>query len=292
MAKYDASGDRIKSRFPVFSTVVLILGIILLAAGIIYYKNTDMSKYYKMTDISESYDAGGINNIDIDFGIGDILIDKSGDENIHVEGINIPEYVEVETSGDIFKIKRQKKNFNFWDFPLWNLGSGKNEISLKIYLPDKTYNNFKLDCGVGTVEVSNVICSYAEFDIGAGDCDINSFICDNASIDTGAGDCDISFITVNKTLEINNGAGDMTIENGVLGGIEIDSGAGDVDFSGTINGDIEADVGAGDCTFTLTNPESDYRFEGDGRKHYGSSGGKYTVDIDSGAGDIDFIFGK
>ncbi len=292
MAKYDASGDRIKSRFPVFSIVLLILGIVLVAAGAVYIRNTDMSKYYKSMDISETYAADGIDSIEVDFGFGDILIDKSSDENIHVEAKNIPENTEFKTEGNTLEIKQKHKNFNFWNFPFWNWGMNSNEISLKIYLPEKKYNDFDIDCGAGDIEINNVSCSYAEFDFGAGDCKINSFVCDYASFDQGAGDCEINLITVNKTLKIDSGAGNTIVKNGVLGGMEIDIGAGDLDFSGTINGDIEIDMGAGDCTFTLTNPESDYRFEGDGKKHYGSNDGKYTVDIDSGAGDIDFIFGK
>lgn len=290
MAKYDASGDRIKSRFPVFSIVLLILGIVLIVAGAFYIRNTDMSKYYKYTDISETYNSDGIDNLNVDFGFGDVLIDKSSDENIRVEGRNIPEDITVRTIGNTLEIKRKHRNFDFWDFPMW-WGADKKEISLKIYLPEKKYNDFDLDCGAGDIEINNVFCKHAEFDFGAGDCKINSFVCNYASFDQGAGDCEINLITVSKTLEVDSGAGNMTVKNGVLGGMEIGIGAGDLNFSGTINGDIEIDMGAGDCTFTLTNPESDYRFEGDGERRYGSNSGRYTVDIDRGAGDIDFIFG-
>lgn len=292
MAKYDASGDRIKCRFPVFSIILLILGIVLIVAGAFYIRSTDMSQYYKSTDISESYAADGIDNLSVEFGFGDLLIDKSSDENIHVEGKNIPEDIELKTVGNTFEIKRKHKNIDFWDFPIWNWGVDKEEISLKIYLPEKIYRDFDFDFGAGDIEINNATCTNAEFDFGAGNCKINSFVCDYASFDQGAGDCDINRITVNKTLELDSGAGSMTVKNGVLSGMDVDIGAGDLDFSGTINGDIGIDVGAGDCTFTLTNPESDYRFVGNGEKRYGSDSGKYTVDIDRGAGDIDFIFGK
>lgn len=297
MAKYDASGDRVKSRFPIVSLSLIIVGIVVLVIGIIVYNNTDMSKYgAEKTNINETYDGSQITDINIDFAFGEILVDKSSDGNIHVEGTNIPEYYKITAEGNTFSIKTEKDTVNFWDCISlssegWNFWDSNN-LTVKVYLPDKKYDIVKIDSGAGHTKLNNISCSYAEFDLGAGDCDVNSLGCDDASIDLGAGDCDIIGITAARTLKIENGAGNITVQNGDVGGVDIDSGAGDFDFSGSINGDIDADVGAGNCTFTLSNPESDYRFKGDGERRYGSSDGRYTVDIDSGAGDITFTFGE
>lgn len=278
MAKYDASGDKIQRRVPVFSIVLLIAGIIILVAGIIYYSNSDMSKYYKGIDISESYDANGIKDIEIDFGAGEMVIAASQDEYIHVEGKNIPEDYTFKINGNEFEVGLHKDwkvwntnwfNFNFGDDNSWN-----NITELKIYLPQKDYEEISIDNGAGDMTISDI--SYAELsiDIGAGEVTATNLNCWKEGGETS----------------FDLGAGEAIVSKSRIKNLEADIGAGEFEFQGDISGDIDVDAGVGECRFILDGSEDSYRFLDYGKNKYGSNSGKYDVRVDHGVGEVNFKF--
>lgn len=297
MAKYDAAGDRIERRFPIFPVVLMAAGAVLLTAGIIVCKNTDMSKYesqmQKGITIDQNYDGSSVKNIDLEYGYGDLTVDKSSDGNIYVKGENVPDYYTIGLNGNTFEIKSRKNHFNLWDIGTWGFGLwNNNDVSLTVYLPKKIYDEVSIDSGAGEVILNGLSCNEFDIDSGAGDCTVTSMSCNDFSVDLGAGDCDIISSTIEGIVEADAGAGNLTMQNCSAGGLDIDLGAGDFEFYGSVNGNINIDSGAGDCTIDLYGDESDYRFVGDRKNRYGSRDGKYIVDIDSGVGDIDFTFGN
>lgn len=280
MAKYDAAGDKIpaRSKLPVLWIIFIVIGAVLLTIGIVLAKKNGIEHYFSTVDVNESFAADDISAIDIEYAAGNINIEPSNDNYIYVKGTNIPDVYTFSVDGDTFEVT-PKAELSVMGVNGINFGFNSDTIGeLTIYLPEKTYRKFSFDIGAGDNEISGLICKNGEFDLGAGNCTIS--------------DC-----TFENYLDIDMGVGNAYILDCTAGGIDADLGVGDFSFSGTVNGDIKADCGVGDCKFSLTNPESDFSFDGDytpkNRKNKKrSSNALYTIDIDSGIGSVDINFGE
>lgn len=272
MAKYDAAGDRIKRSTAPFFIVLMIIGVIILIAGIVLWYNTDMSKYSKTCDIDETYSGNAV-NVEIQYHYGNFTLNRSSDDKIHVMGKNIPEGIKIDAEGDKFCLKYEERNIFGLNGVLFDKSS--DDIELVVSLPEKDYNKVEIDSGAGNVKICDL--NYNDFDIdaGAGNIDIQRIYC------VGGG-----------TTELDLGAGNTEIKDSMVKDIDADLGAGDFSFEGDAAGKIDIDCGVGDCEITLEKPEEMYSFHGDMKNKYGSSNGEYDVYVDTGVGNVTFKFGK
>lgn len=261
------------------AVIAIALGLILLITGYIMYINADKSKYYKFKDYNETFDAAKITDLELDIDWGDLIIEPSSDDRIHVEATDVHESFEGKVSGNKFIIGQKKNKDHFIPFALTFHPMNYDPV-VKIMLPANDYDRFVLDMGAGDAKIASVNCSFLDVNCGAGDVNFSDIECSKAEIDCGAGDLHFTGINCSGLLDIDGGAGDILIIDGVLGGMDLDMGVGDFEFKGTMNGDIDADGGVGDITFRLTNPAEDFT------KH----GGKYKLSIDKGVGETDVIY--
>lgn len=116
-----------------------------------------------------------------------------------------------------------------------------------------------------------------DLEVGAGEITVSDIKCKEASFDSGAGEITADGIYCTGKVKVDIGAGDITLTDSAAGGLDVDIGAGDFNFDGEVNGDIDVDTGAGDCEIALTNNEEEFNK-------------KYSIDTDTGVGDVKITF--
>lgn len=276
MAKRDAMGDKFKRNFPV-AGILIIIGLIIFAAGFIWAKNTDMEKYYDVRNIDETYAGADIKSVELELAVGELEVILSGDNDIHIKGENVPEYIYFEADKNEFRVKSRDK------IKLTDLGNpfesgfsiGSPDFTLTVELPDKLYKDLSLDMGAGNASISRISCEEAEFDLGVGDLNVKSF-------------------TAQKEISVECGTGNVSFTECSLSNADFDCGVGNVEFSGSLTGETSIDCGVGDVDFALSDSEENYVFRGDLKGKYGSGGKncENEIDVSTGIGNVRFSFDK
>lgn len=247
-----------------FFLSVLIVGFVVLCIGGIWIYKTDMTKYMDVKKVNETYSGDKITDISIDYAAGLLVVEKSSNNDIHIMGDMVPSDVEFNVNNISFTVKSQP---NKWT----NLPYIDDKCKLTIQLPEKVYKNVKLSLGAGQSNIDNIHCNKLDIDMGVGQTNITN-------------------ITSETYANISCGVGESNFNNCLFSTVNFDCGVGSLNFDGKIHGDANIDAGVGSCSFKLNDPESDYFFSGDNSKHYGSSNGKYNIDLDKGVGDTTFRF--
>lgn len=92
---------------------------------------------------------------------------------------------------------------------------------------------------------------------GAGQLSISNLSFGELEISQGAGTLIIENITSNKT-EIEGGAGEIVVNNSTLNDLKLDSGVGSVDIEAKLTGKSEINCGVGAISLNLIGTEEDY----------------------------------
>ena len=276
----EPSGTEKKKGSISVGIICILLGIILFITGLILYRTFGSKNRYNVKDMNENFIASDVRELDLDIEWADLTIGKSEDDNIYINAKDVPESFHASVSGNTFKIGFGKKKVNFVPFSTF-LGDDRIDPVITLQLPEKVYSSLMLDLGAGKTDISGLSCGSLDINCGAGKVTFSDISCDNGIIDCGAGEVDINNIICEGLLDIDGGAGKISV-NGVLGGIDIDQGVGDFEFTGTMNGNINADGGVGSMTFRLTNPPEDFYKEG----------GKYRIDVDTGVGSSNIYYNQ
>lgn len=240
---------RTKSKKSLYVWLIIIgVGLIMVIAGIIAINCYGLDYYLPREDISRDFSGIGVNNISIDSNIGELVINRSSDKDIHVEGKKlIKDSCTIEVNGDLFSIKYKKSWADVINIPWVNNKSG---TKLTVSLPDKIYDEFKFDGGVGENKISDLSCR-------------------NADIDCGVGNSIFENLLVTNIAEFDFGTGKSTFENCILTVSNFDIGVGNVEYSGKILGDTNIDCGVGKTEFNIDGYKDDY-----------------DIDYDKGVGDV------
>lgn len=250
----------------------LVVGLVMLIAGIILYNTTDVTKYVDLKDVSESYSAADVSRLDLNIDWADLTVSKSSDDKIYIDAKNVPESFNAEVRGDTFSTSFNEKKLSFHLAPSWL--NGDNNAVIEIKLPEKEYESMVLDLGAGETKLSDMECIRFRVECGAGEVTFNDVKCETGSFECGAGEVNINRIKCSDKLNVDGGAGSVNINSSVIGGLDADQGVGELNFTGTVNGDIDVEGGVGEIVLNLTNPESDFV----------GSGCKYKMDIETGIG--------
>lgn len=249
-----------------FFLIVMVLGIVAVCIGGIWTYKTDMSKYIDVTEVRKSYDADNVTDIAIDYVAGHLVVEKSNDSKIHIIGDKVPTDVEFEVKDKCFKVS-SKSQMNVYAGLQWM----QDDYELVIQLPEKIYNSVDLDLGAGKSDIRDIHTKSLKLDMGAGQTNVNN-------------------IKADKYADVDCGVGQTNFSNCTFSSVDFDCGVGELNFSGKIQGNAKVDSGVGSCNFKLDDPESCYFFTGDNSNGYGSSNGKYNIDLDNGIGAVTFQF--
>lgn len=213
---------------------------------------------------------GAVEELIIDISAADLSIQTG--EPFCVES-NL-KYLKVEESNGRLSVSEEKS---------W-IGSNSGDVRLYIYVPEDTHF------------------AYADVKAGAGSVKIDTLSADVLELDLGAGEVQIGKLTAEKRAEINGGAGELTIREGLLHNVELDMGVGELNLTGRILGKSSLDYGIGEAELTLLGTEEDYRIEldkgigeatleGESMRDDSVYGfGDNQIEIDGGIGELHITF--
>ena len=102
-----------------------------------------------------------------------------------------------------------------------------------------------------------------EIDNGAGKMTVEGITADRLNIENGAGDMSVNGITVTDRLDIDGGVGAIAVTDTICGSIDADIGVGQLTFTGEVNGNGRIGSGIGAVYMTLYGDRSDYDFRVD-----------------------------
>lgn len=102
-----------------------------------------------------------------------------------------------------------------------------------------------------------------DIDSGAGTVTIDELVADKLFLDLGAGEINIANLVSKAKTEIDGGAGKLTISGGELADLDFDMGVGKVELKSKISGKSEIDCGVGAVDLTLIGDSKDYRISYD-----------------------------
>lgn len=108
--------------------------------------------------------------------------------------------------------------------------------------------------------------------MGAGRLDIDYLNTNALNLELGAGNVDITNLTAITSVDIEGGAGDLSITDSEITDLDLAVGIGECDLSATLIGDNDIECGVGDADITLNS----------------SADSGYTVSVDKGIGDVTF----
>lgn len=254
--------------FAIFLIVTIIGGIM---AGIGSISFLTSKKDEKVVGEMKSYSIeNDISSLSVDLSGAELKIktaDKFSVESNH-------KYISVKTNNGKLTISETKKPFAFWS----------EGVTVVLCVPkDFVFKEAKIDTGAGKVEV-------------------DSLSADDLKLNLGAGEAKIKNLTANSRADIDGGAGELTIDGGLLSNLELDMGVGELTIKSRIEGESELDYGVGETNLTLLGRPEDYKIKldkgiGDAKIEgasmaddsvYGS--GENLIDIDGGVGAINIEF--
>lgn len=249
--------------FALFLIVSIISGIMFFIStigGVFYDDDNDSTEPLKVLETNQN-----VNTLDINIQSANLVI-KEGTE-LKVETNN--KHIKTTQINNKLKIKENDHN----------LFRTKNNTQVIIYLPQRVFEEIKIDTGFGKVTIETLKTQKLKLDLGAGVTEVNN-------------------IYVSKKTEIDGGVGEIIIENGIINNLDLDMGVGDLDLTTKLNGTNKIEAGVGNIDLNLLGTTNDYKIKVDtgigdvnlndnkivDGKQYGN--GNNLIDIDGGAGNI------
>lgn len=170
---------------------------------------------------------------------------------------------------------------------------------------DETKEPFSVNSEVVTVIISvpeGFVFDDARIETGAAEVDVDTLSADVLKLNLGAGEVNIKNLTANSRADIDGGAGELTIEGGLLRNLDIEMGVGELNLTSRIEGESSLDYGVGETNVTLLGTCEDYKIkidkgigeaklEGENMRDDSVYGvGENYIDIDGGVGEINIEF--
>ncbi|MBR1752283.1 MAG: DUF4097 family beta strand repeat protein [Ruminococcus sp.] len=238
---------------------MLVTGILLMVLGMIFAKSVDKDKYEearKLENYAEEYDISSADTIKISTGVGTYTV--IFDENVSqitVNAENAPK--------EMVRVKQDGDEIKIGD------GSGifviNNIFNFKEF--DKQFKKlasggfFGFEKGLyGKAKVNIIIPAkkYEKIDIdgGAGELTVKNAECEDFTLDSGVGEVTLENIKAEKT-DIDMGVGEITAKDCDLGKLDLDGGVGEANIYGKV-GDVDIDGGVGEIALHINGSVEDY----------------------------------
>ena len=219
------------------------------------------------------------NGIHLDWSNNDVYIDWSG---IHIGGNNY-----INSEDDVMNdgsIKNLKVDFDYGEMIIRTGNVDEIKADTKNVIQDRFqyevkgdtlnikydrgwhlsfFGGFNPDTKIEITVPETMIFDKVEIDNGAGKMTVEGITADKLDIDNGAGEMIVNNVTVNSKLDIDGGVGAITVHDTVCGGIDAEIGVGQFTFTGEVNGDGRIDSGIGAVYMTLYGDRDDYNFKTD-----------------------------
>lgn len=218
--------------FAIFLTISIIGGILSmlgLFGGV-------LSSDAVIQDMRSYQVTGEVKRLEVKINAADFTVQQG--ESFGVES-NL-KYLTVENKNGVLTIRETKKH-----------SSTYNGAVLTLYIPaDTVFEKANITTGAGRLTVDHLSAGTMDLEFGAGE----------VTIDT---------LTATVAVDIDGGAGKITISGGALHNLELDMGVGQLNLTAALTGKSDFDLGVGESNITVLGSKEDYR-----------------LDIEKGLGDI------
>ncbi len=165
-------------------------------------------------------------------------------------------YIDIEaaeltvTTGETFSLESNLKNIKvknnktqlFIDEDSKNFLSlnGKKTPKINLVLPDKIFGEIEIETGAGKVEIEKLSANHL-------------------SLEFGAGAVSIDYLQALTSVELDNGAGETIIKDGILHNAQIEMGVGKLEVSAKLTGVNAIQGGVGEMHVCLVGLETEYQ---------------------------------
>ncbi len=211
--------------FAVFLIVSIVAAVTGAVAGVSYWfgdRKGEASGKMQTHNIGEKITA-----LDIDIGAAELTV-ATGD-SLSVESDS--KDVTVRTENGTLIIQEESR---------WHL-FGSRHAAVRLTLPkDAEFASIKLNTGAGRVSV-------------------DTLTADDISLNLGAGEVRIGTLNAGKRVEIDSGAGQLTVGGGEMNDADIDLGVGQAVITARLTGKCKLEYGVGECRLNLIGTRDDYR---------------------------------
>ena len=267
MTTFQKAVKYLAMAFAIFLTVSIIGGILSMFGLFGGFFGGDA-----VTDDIKTYTVSSdIKSLEVKINAADFTI-KQGD-SFSVES-NL-KYLTVEDKNGVLTIRDTKKFIRTYTGAV-----------LTLYIPaDTVFDKANITTGAGRMTVDNLSANTMNFELGAGE----------VAIDT---------LVASSDIDINGGAGKITISGGALHNLDLDMGAGQLNLTSALTGESDFDLGVGESNITVIGNKNDYKLDiekglgnitVDGTSVSnikGQGNGNNDIEISGGIGAINLKFGK
>ena len=224
MTNFQKTVKYIAMAFAIFLTVSIIGGILSMFGLFGGFFSGDV-----VTEDTKTYSVSSeIQSIEVKINAADFTI-KQG-ESFSVES-NL-KHLTVEDKNGVLTIKETKKFANTYTGAV-----------LTLYIPaDTVFEKVNIITGAGRLTVDSLSASTMNFELGAGE----------VTVDT---------LVATSGIDIDGGAGKITVSGGTLHNLDLDMGVGQLNLTSALTGDSDFDLGVGESNITIIGNRDDYKLD-------------------------------
>ncbi len=182
-----------------------------------------------VTEDVKTYEVSSdIQSLEVKINAADFTI-KQG-ESLSVES-NL-KHLAVEDKNGVLTIRETKK-----------FGITYTGAVLTLYIPaDAVFERANIITGAGRLTVDSLSATTMNFELGAGE----------VTIDT---------LVATSDIDIDGGAGKITISGGALHNLDLDMGVGQLNLTSALTGESDFDLGVGESNITVIGNKDDYKLD-------------------------------
>lgn len=279
----------------IIPAVILIIGIVLAAAGLISGAKSDYIKSLELTDFEANVSSSGVMNLDISVSLADVNIICTNDvSEFSIKGENISkQFLDYSTGNNTFRLRYETKK---WYHTTYIPGFLHKQGEINIYIPASIgFKDVQIKSKYSQSQMNYITAERIFIDCGTGNSNITNLKCDYAEIKNKGGDINCTNIDA-TAADLIFKSGNAVFSNFVSDSVKINNRFSDLTLSGVITGNSSLLSSMGDANITLYGSESDYNFEVvngkvivNDEKNPENNSGKYNFKIDSSMGDVNFI---
>ena len=215
--------------FAIFLTVSIIGGILSAVGFLGGLFSDDDAAWNDVIGETKTYTfTSEISDLNIQINAADFYI-KEGN-SFYVES-NL-KHLTVEDKNGVLTIKETKK-----------FGSAYTGAVLTLYVPaDTVFEKADITTGAGRLTVDYLSAGTMNFELGAGEVKIDTLIATTA-------------------VDIEGGAGKITISGGALHNLDLEMGVGQFNLTSALTGECDFDLGVGESNITVIGNKDDYKLD-------------------------------
>jgi DUF4097 and DUF4098 domain-containing protein YvlB len=149
--------------------------------------------------------------------------------------------------GDVFSVESNLKNLTVEEH--------NGVLTVK---ETKKFNMSANDAMLNLSIPDSVVLERVTIVTGAGRVNVDQLCADTLNLELGAGDVKFGTLIANKDIDIEGGAGRITVSDGTLRNLDLEMGVGQLNFTAALSGDSEFNLGVGESNITVLGDKENF----------------------------------